>query len=170
MIKRHLLKRKMLILVISLVLPFQWACDDTVISSIPEASVSFTCNMVQNPYSILVSQGQYIKVSRSGGGFTVYSTRPPFTSSNYAFHFGYSGLIIGNSFFNGYCAYDLCCPYEHDRSIAVDVRFADGKAICPKCKTEYDLNNGGIPVKGVSKEGLKRYNTYLNGQNLIIRN
>lgn len=169
---KHILQLKRslkLWVVIALLLP-QWSCDDTIVSSIPEASVYFTCDMAQSPYYLLkTASNNFFEVHPAGGGFMIKSVIGEFTGSNFSFHFGYSGLIIGNSFFNGFCAYDLCCPHEHDRSIMVNVEKDTGKAVCPSCGTVYDLNNGGIPVEGKSKEALKRYDTYLNGQTLIVR-
>lgn len=150
-------------------------CNDHFNSSIPDAPVNFTCSLVQAPYVQITTPNQFFMVEKTNKGFAgITSSGQTFSRSKSGFYFGYAGIVVGNSTFNGYCSFDLSCPYEYkqyNRKKAIDLQIDNsGKAICPDCKSEYDLNNGGIPVKGVSKERLKPYNVYLNGdQSLIVR-
>ena len=82
---------------------------------------------------------------------------------------GFSGVLVvhGN---DNYYAYDLCCRYEAEQSTKI-VSTNAGMAKCPKCGTEYDISYGaGNPMKGPSKFALWRYNVFINGQELIVRN
>lgn len=156
------------------------ACDETFYSSVPEAPVNFECSLVQAPYYIITSPNQFFTVRQKAGGYSGVTTSGEIISgSKYGFYFGYGGLVIGKSSFNGYCAFDLACPYDYKEfktKVAVELKINGvGKAICPKCGSEYDLNNGGIPVKGKSEERLKPYKALYsvdNGGNgkLIVRN
>lgn len=137
-------------------------CNDTFYSSIPEAPVNFVCSLVQSPYYIVTSPNQFFTVKPKAGGFIgITSSGETVSGSKYGVYLGYAGLVIGNSSFNGYCAFDLACPYDYkefNTKVAVELQVNGvGKAICPKCKTEYDLNNGGIPIQGKSNERLKPY-------------
>lgn len=151
------------------------SCNDNFNSSIPDAPVNFTCSLVQAPYVQITTPNQFFTVEKTNKGFAgITSSGQSVSGSKIGFYFGYAGIIVGNSTFNGYCSFDLSCPYEYkqyNRKTAVDLQTDNsGKAVCPNCKSEYDLNNGGIPVKGVSKERLKPYNVYLNGdQSLTVR-
>lgn len=58
-------------------------------------------------------------------------------------------------------AFDLVCPkcYEEayiNRDLTLSNTKLD-KAVCPKCNTIYDLNNGGIPTNAKSGPGMYRY-------------
>lgn len=130
-------------------------------SSIPDVSFRIECDMRQAAYSSLNIPGQFITVSKN----------------NHGYQMGYAGLIIGQSAFPGmnnekvYYAFDRACPVEVNPNITISIQENSvGKAICPQCKTEYDLNNGGAP-KGTSKgEYLKRYKVIINGDKLIVSN
>ncbi|MEG2514433.1 MAG: hypothetical protein RSA92_03775, partial [Bacteroidaceae bacterium] len=115
------------------------ACKDNFDSSIPNVPVNFSCNLIQAPYSLLSTSGQFLTARKTSNGYIVESPgQIPFQSSKYGFFFGYGGLAIGNSTFNGYCAYDLACPVENSSKISVELQKDGlGKVICPKCKSEY---------------------------------
>lgn len=133
------------------------ACDDAYKSSIPDVSFYFSCSLVQADYIIIQSYGQFKKVK-------VNVNRIPV---------GYAGLLIGqfNDFGNyRYIAFDAACPVEVSRSTSLDLSEDMRVAICPTCRTKYDLESGGYPVEGEGKEALKRYNVTVNGSTLVVRN
>lgn len=72
--------------------------------------------------------------------------------------FGYAGLLVvadmtGNTLY----AYDLCCPYEDNKSISV-VPGGNGKAECPSCGSVFVTMHGqGNVVKGPARQPLQRY-------------
>lgn len=138
------------------------ACDDSYKSSIPDVSrFEFTCDLLQGEYSRLKIPGQFIKKMKNIYGIPV----------------GYAGLIIGKSVFSQessseYVAFDAACPVEASRGVSIDVQEDDGRgtAICPECKTKYDLSNSGVPIEGEGKEYLKRYNAIVSGTKLLVHN
>lgn len=74
---------------------------------------------------------------------------------------GYAGLLVFNygSDSDGLpalAAFDACCPNEGTRD-AIVIANSEGKAICNKCKSVYDLTIGGRPVSGPSTERLQSY-------------
>ncbi|MDD4609822.1 MAG: hypothetical protein WCQ82_06970 [Bacteroidaceae bacterium] len=145
------------------------SCDDTYKSSIPTAPVSFTCNLSQTPFYHLTATNEFLFVTKYSGGYRVQYRDEVYDANKYNIYLGYGGLVIGNSYYSGYCAFDRCCPVEYNRSTLVEFDATrDGFAVCPVCKTVYDLNNGGIPVQGVGDERLKPYSITQNGEELVI--
>ncbi len=70
---------------------------------------------------------------------------------------GYGGLLIFMSAEGKIFAYDLCCPYEDDKSILVEPQ-SNGKAICKTCESSFITMFGlGTPEGGPSKESLQKY-------------
>lgn len=129
------------------------SCNDTPPTSIPNIYVYLECSLAQSQYAPIRTPNQFIAVQRDLKNIPV----------------GYAGLLIGQSPFNGYCAYDMCCPVETTRSVAVHLKAgALGIAVCNKCGEEYDLANGGYPMKGIGKEYLKRYTVNVVNEDLII--
>lgn len=72
--------------------------------------------------------------------------------------FGFAGLLVvsdvtGNLLF----AYDLCCPYEDNKSIKV-LPDGNGKAECTSCGSVFVTMYGqGSVVKGPASQSLQRY-------------
>ena len=157
-------------------------CEGTMFdSSLPDFPVNFSCSLMQAPYVDIRTPNQYISIRKNTNGTCtgITSTGKTFSVNKYNLYLGYGGLIVGNSPFNGYCAFDAACPYDYKNSrkkVIVELQTDGvGKAVCPECKTEYDLNNGGIPVKGDSDERLKPYRTYLSNtiggnEELVVAN
>ena len=134
------------------------ACDAGYKSSIPNVRFFFSCSLVQSEYSRLTIPGEFIKKTRNANGIPV----------------GYGGLIIGQSIYSDgytYVAYDAACPVEVDQRVTVEIK-DEGikKAICPKCGTVYDLNNGAYPVNREDGEYLKPYKVVVNGTTLVVQN
>lgn len=133
------------------------SCDDSYQTSIPNVSFYFSCNLLQADYSKLAIPGQFIKREKNVNGIPV----------------GYAGLILGQSIYsegNTYIAYDAACPVEASRSVSLDLLDDGlGTAVCPSCRTKYNLSSGGAP-EGKGTEYLKRYNVLVSGNTLQVRN
>lgn len=67
-------------------------------------------------------------------------------------------------------AYDLACPVERDPSIRVEMDNSTYVAVCPECKSTYDVTMGaGAPLSGIAatgkyKYGLKKYSCMPSGK------
>lgn len=124
------------------------SCGESFRSSIPNVGrFTFEADMLQAQFQSIRTQGQFVLVLKNAHNLRL----------------GYGGLIIGNSVFNSYCAFDAACPVEASRDVIVEITNDGlGKAVCPKCKTVYDLNNNGAP-NGVGTEYLKDYYVTLAG-------
>lgn len=132
------------------------SCGDSFHSSIPDVTkFTFEVNLVQANFQSIRNQGQYVPVAKNEHNVKL----------------GFGGLIIGNSYYNGYCAFDAACPVEASSDVVVALTTDGlGKAVCPKCKTIYDLNNYGAP-NGVGTEYLKHYYiTVVNEDKLYVSN
>ena len=83
---------------------------------------------------------------------------------------GLGGVMVYNGY-DGYCAFDLACPYETKASIRVNVEENHIKAVCPNCGSEFGIyENGGAVLKGPANQGMKRYNVGMNGNKIYISN
>ncbi|WP_321519441.1 hypothetical protein [uncultured Bacteroides sp.] len=132
------------------------SCGDSFRSSIPSVGkFTFEVNLLQAQFQSVKSMGQYVVVLKNEHNVKL----------------GFGGLIIGNSNYNGYCAFDAACPVEASRDVIVTLTDDGlGKAVCPKCKTIYDLNNSGAP-NGVGTEYLRNYSvTEAGADKLYISN
>ncbi|WP_321438949.1 hypothetical protein [uncultured Bacteroides sp.] len=132
------------------------SCGDSFHSSIPDVTkFTYQVDLLQANFQSIRNQGQFVSK----------------TLNEHNVKLGFGGLIIGNSYYSGYCAYDAACPVEASSNVVVALT-ADGlgKAVCPKCKTVYDLNNYGAP-NGVGTEYLKHYYiTVVNEDKLYVSN
>lgn len=142
---------KKLILFISLLF-CTVSCGDSFESSIPNVGkFGFEVNLLQAQFQSIQSQGNFVLVLKNEHNVKL----------------GFGGLIIGNSYYNGYCAYDAACPVEASRDVIVELTNDGlGKAVCPKCSTIYDLNNYGAP-NGVGTEYLKDYRVIVQSQDKL---
>lgn len=101
----------------------------------------------------------------------------PFTETTFT---GYGGvlLIMGmDPFGQGDViplAYDLACPVECKPDIRVAVDDSSLEAVCPVCRSHYDVTmSGGAPVSGPAatgdvKYGLQRYRAYPSNGGYVI--
>lgn len=145
--------RRLSLSILILVGLFASSCNDTPSTSIPYVYVYLECNLTQAQFASIKTPNQFVAVFNDAKNIPV----------------GYAGILVGQSPFNGYCAYDMCCPVEADRKIAVKLNNnAVGIARCDKCGEEYDLLNGAYPMKGIGKEYLKRYNVTISGVDLLF--
>ena len=142
---------KKLILFISLLF-CTVSCGDSFESSIPDVGrFSFEVDLLQAQFQSIRLPGCFV----------------PVTKNEHYVRLGFGGLIIGNSYYNGYCAYDAACPVEASRDVIVELTNDGlGKAVCPKCGTIYDLNNYGAP-NGVGTEYLKDYRVIVQSQDKL---
>ena len=140
--------------------------------------VYFTCDMAYYPFNHANPLGQFITVRNkvAGTSFEVIDANNNKTEHSLAhkelFHFGLGGLIIGTpSMCDGKIwVYDWACPNCEIARYRLEIaRDGTGLATCPNCHNVYDLNSGGIPVKGKSRM-LWRYNYFLSGTTILIRN
>ena len=98
---------------------------------------------------------------------------------------GFRGVIVvcTNPDLNQYFAYDACCPYEKDYSGTVEVQpirnltsppgmvfSSDFLGICNKCRSEFNLMNGGQPTKGPASRYLQSYSISTGFESLLISN
>lgn len=142
---------------------FVTACNDNVISSIPDYPVYLRLDLVSS----------YPNFKNSTNQFLVFKDRAHLTESS---RIGYGGVLLntGLTFDDGgnsnYYAYDLSCPYEADNNIRVyPNKNGTSQVICEKCGSVYEVGYGmGNPIKGPAKEFLKRYKTSLNGNYLQV--
>ena len=88
------------------------------------------------------------------------------------YYYGLGGLIIGTpTMCDGEIwVYDWACPNCDNARYRLDLsRDATGLATCPHCGIVYDLNIGGIPVKGKGRTLWKyRYSKF--GTEVVIIN
>ena len=133
------------------------SCDSNSESSIPNVSFRLSYNTLQNP--IITNPGQFVKITKNVNGLSV----------------GYGGILLGKSIFaafgdDQYVAFDAACPVEASASVSVTLlEDGLGTAVCPKCKTKYNLSNHAFP-EGVGTEYLKSYKVVVNGNTLLINN
>lgn len=74
---------------------------------------------------------------------------------------GYGGLLIVSDILGDLHVYDLCCPYECNPQIRVDIPAGELFAECPSCGSTYEVfSNGGLPRSGPAADrgyALRRY-------------
>jgi nitrite reductase/ring-hydroxylating ferredoxin subunit len=84
---------------------------------------------------------------------------------------GFGGILVVHTMLDEFKAFDRACPFEVQPDITVEVDEEVLYAICPKCGSKYDIGFGtGALVQGVSKYGLRPYNTTPSGARLIVKN
>ncbi len=85
---------------------------------------------------------------------------------------GFGGVLVVNTIFNEYKAFDLSCPNEASRSVCVEVQ-EDLSAVCPTCGSKFQVildSSSGLCFEGVSKHPLRPYYVAKNGSNgLYVR-
>jgi nitrite reductase/ring-hydroxylating ferredoxin subunit len=104
----------------------------------------------------------------SPGNFQIYTVKDVTALERV----GFGGVIVYHSPFGGYVAYDLACPYEAKTSSLVEVREQGSPyAVCPHCKSEYDLSLGYPREGSVSTYRLQPYNVYTqSATELVVQN
>ena len=122
------------------------SCGDDYHSNIPFALVDFQINLDIDKELI--------------GGYKVFEKPRNATDK-----IGYGGLLVID-LLTEYKAYDLACPNEASRAVRI-VPNSDRQAVCPKCNSKFDLQNGFV-ISG-TKYNLQQYKVYRNTQNHILR-
>ena len=85
---------------------------------------------------------------------------------------GYGGVLVTNSIFGGYKAFDLACPHEVRTDAAVEID-DEYNAVCKVCGSKYEVILGygsGACIAGPSKHALRQYTISGSGKALIVRN
>jgi nitrite reductase/ring-hydroxylating ferredoxin subunit len=85
---------------------------------------------------------------------------------------GYGGVLVTNSIFGGYKAFDLACPNEVRSDAVVEID-DDYNAVCKVCGSKYEVIStygSGACISGPSKYSLRPYHTEQRDKNLIVRN
>lgn len=117
------------------------SCHDEEENPIPDRNVNIT-----TPYSDFMQL-------RNAGSHVEYRYGNYYASGTLL---GYGGVLIFRDYDNKIHAADLACPVEVDENVTVDVEMP--YAVCPTCKTKYDLTFGFCtPVSGPGTFSLKIY-------------
>ena len=131
------------IFVISILCCLSMACDENMVSPIPNAPVNLVLYLNSMDKSLIGSLS-----------YKEYTTRRSETD-----RLGYGGILVinglGQNLIN-LLAYDLACPNEVQRDIKIKPDNTGLQAICPKCGAIFNIATGGAPESG-SKFWLKRY-------------
>ncbi len=137
---------------------FIQGCDDNFVSSIPDFHVYLEIDLRLPPYNI--------SLRNNVNSYELFEK--PRMGKELIDRIGYGGIIVYADFEGHYRAFDLACPHEAKQSVKV-VPDGLGRLVCEECGSIYDISYGiGHPVKGPSKEGLKRYTTSLQQDFLYI--
>ena len=140
------------------------------ISTLLSALLLSGCNNKVENTSVPYATGSFdIDVSMAGadnqlrdgmtGNCKVFDKQHPAARSAGYGSYGVSGVVVVRALDNQLYAFDLCCPYEGKKDIALvtDGFFAN----CNSCGSSFEIGNGtGYVNKGPSKQPLKRYNVY----------
>lgn len=171
-------KKSISIIFATLLLTCLVSCEDD--SPTSGYSVFFKCDMAFYPFNQITSFGQFITVR--GRGYKSYEVTDAVGNTTLTnltelelrnrYDYGLGGLIIGTpSMCDGAIwVYDWACPNcdnaRYRLRIAND---ATGHATCDNCGVVYDLNSGGISIKGRGRT-LWRYRYAAFGTEVVIRN
>ena len=120
------------------------SCSDGITSTIPNAPVSLTLDLIGRDNSL-------------NGTLSYKEFTTPRDATD---RLGYGGLLVvnglGENLVNLF-VYDLACPNEAQSNIRVKPDETGLTATCPKCGAVYRIAEGGAPQSG-SKYWLRRYN------------
>jgi hypothetical protein len=81
-------------------------------------------------------------------------------------NYGVAGIIIYRTLSGGYVAYDRCSTVNPEKGCAVTLDDPTFTAT-DKCSGAKYLLEDGTPVKAPAKLSLKKYNTFITGNNTI---
>ena len=143
---------KLFILLIIFLIFF--ACKKEERSSIPSCEVY-----------IETSPSEYSKLLTPNSSVSYIYTPGMSVPAN--FRFGYGGVLIYRDLDSKLRSCDLACPVEASRTIRVEVQMP--RAVCPVCKSEFDLSWGfAAPVAGPAKEPLRVYDNVRTKSNSVV--
>lgn len=137
----------------------------------------FSVDATHHPFNQIYGVGQYIRIKRKTRSTyevtDVLGNKYEKQLSEYevrqGFQYGYGGFIVGTNYEGTLMAYDWACP-NCDMSIHRLELNDIGQATCSNCNTTYDLNIGGIPIEGTSRERLWQYRIFQAGNIITIQN
>ena len=134
-----------------------FSCQKEQRSSIPSCEVY-----------IETSPSEYVKLLTPNSAVSYIYTPGMSVPTN--FRFGYGGVLIYRDLDGKIRSCDLACPVEASRTVRVDVRMP--RAVCPVCRSEFDLSWGfAAPVAGPAKETLRVYdNVRLKTNSIVVVN
>lgn len=128
---------------------------------IPDVVVDFTID---------INDPRFVQLNAIGESITVNTST---NNERYAGGYNGSGIIVTRGVDEFY-AYDRTCPHEYSIDKSVNVVNIDqnafAKAVCPKCKTVYELISFGTPSSGIGRYPLKNYKTFFDGRYLRVWN
>lgn len=148
-----------------------------------------SCEKINNDslkgFTVLIDLGEYGKWNTYGvhalGDYRFFNrfkgipSNFPYNVNTYT---GFGGVLLfmGQDMTSGGpvpLAFDMACPVEHDTNVTVTIDDATLEAVCPKCKSRYNVLLGaGAPISGMAidrKVGLNMYRVHptVNGGYLI---
>lgn len=128
---------------------------------IPDVVVDFTTDILDP---------RFVQLNAIGGSITVNTST---NNERYAGGYMGSGIIVSRGPDDFY-AYDRTCPHDYalDKSVIPVNIDPNGfaKAVCPKCKTVYELISFGTPSSGPGRYPLKNYKVYFDGRYVRVWN
>ncbi len=113
---------------------------------------------------------RFAELQGIGGSVLINSST---NNDRYASGYAGSGIIVSRGV-DEFFAYDRTCPHDYSldgSAIPVNIDptgFA--KAVCPKCKSTFELLSYGTPASGVSRYPLKNYHTSFEGRYIRVWN
>lgn len=134
------------------------ACDKVDNKSIP----SYTVRINLSDYASWVTYGV-----NGVGEYRVFN-RDKKLPANYAYdvntYTGYGGVLLMMGIDMVPLAYDMACPIEARRDVAVTIDSSNFEAECPTCKSRFNVLTGaGGPISGMAlthKKGLTIYQVH----------
>lgn len=123
-----------------------------------------------SPVYLTFSQAEWMKFGVISIGTNRYFNKSQSLPANFTykenFATGFGGILLVGGVGGEPYAYDVSCPNEGDASVVVSVDRNSFEAVCPKCKSHYEVINGtGVSVSGPASEKhyvLKRYKSIKN--------
>ena len=147
------------LIIIGCLFVFFSTCTQEYINPIPSYQVFLDVNLTDRD-----------KVLKASPSYKIFTYKNTVHGKEFT---GYGGVLVTNSTFGGYKAFDAACPNEIRTDAVVEID-DDYNAVCKVCGSKYEviLNNGsGICLSGPSKYPLRIYRTELrSATQLIVRN
>jgi nitrite reductase/ring-hydroxylating ferredoxin subunit len=129
---------------------------------IPDVTVDFMLD---------INDPEFVQLNAIGGSVTVDAGTNNW--GIYAAGYNGNGIIISRGVDEFY-AYDRTCPHDYaanEASVRINIDASGfAKAVCPQCKTSYELISFGTPASGVGRYPLKNYKTSFDGRWIRVWN
>lgn len=118
-------------------------------------------------FSIRLDNPQFIALNSVGNAVVITSSYDGSNSAGY----DNNGIILYRASEEEFYAFDRTCPYDVEKSIAVEIDESGIMAVCPACNSTYVLPNIGFPTKeSPSKYALHQYQTSFDGLTVSVYN